>query len=78
MSPDTIRIDELLLRLPTLDESRARLIAEDVSARLAGALGRRRMMPIPRRDALSVHIPDNVPAEQLAELIAARILEALR
>lgn len=78
MSPDTIRIDELLLRLPSLDESRARLIARDVSARLARAFGRRDMPPLPRRDTLTVHIPDGVPAERLAEIIAARIVEALR
>jgi hypothetical protein len=76
--PRTLRIDELLLRLPSLDETQARRIAEDVAARLARAVGRTEMYPVPAGAALSVRVPDGTPAEELAETIARRILEALR
>ena len=78
MIPETMRIDELLLRLPSLDEAQARQIAEEVSARLARALGRTEMFPVPAGSALSVRIPAGTPPERLAETIANRILEALR
>jgi hypothetical protein len=78
MIPETLRIKELLLRMPALDETRARHIAADVAARLARALGRTEMYPLPAGASLSVRIPAGVPPEQLAETIAARILEALR
>lgn len=74
---ETLRIDELLLRLPSLDETRARRIAEDVSARLARAVGRTDMYPVPAGVALSVRIPAGTPPDELAETIARRILEAL-
>ena len=78
MMPRTVRIDELLLRLPSLDEDKARRLAEDVADRLSRALGRSEMYPIPAGASLSIRIPDGTPPEELAETIARRILEALR
>jgi hypothetical protein len=78
MMTKTLRIDELLLRLPSLDEDRARRLAEDVADRLARALGRSEMYPIPAGASLSIRIPDGTPPEELAETITRRILEALR
>jgi hypothetical protein len=78
MMPGTVRIDQLLLRLPSLDEDRARRLAEDVADRLARALGRSEMYPVPAGASLSIRIPDGTPPEELAETIARRILEALR
>ena len=78
MMPRTLRIDELLLRLPSLDEEQARRIAEDVADRLARAVGRTEMYPLPAGAALSIRIPDGTPREELAEMITQRILEALR
>jgi hypothetical protein len=78
MIPETLRIDELLLRLPGLDEAQARQIAEEVSARLAEAVGRTDMFPVPAGAVLSVRIPAETPAAELTETITRRILEALR
>jgi hypothetical protein len=78
MIPETIRIDELLLRLPGVDEVAARRVATDVAQRLARALGRTEMYPLPAGAALNVRIPAGVAPEDLAETIADRILEALR
>jgi hypothetical protein len=78
MIPKTLRIDELLLRLPSLDEAHARRIAEDVADRLARAVGRTEMYPLPAGAMLSVRIPDGTPPDELAETISRRILEALR
>lgn len=78
MIPDTIRIEELLLRLPGLDEERGRRIAGDVAARLAAALGRTELYPLPAGASLRVRVPAGTPPEDLAETIAGRILEALR
>jgi hypothetical protein len=78
MIPETLRIDELLLRLPSLDEEQARRIADDVADRLARAVGRTEMFPVPAGAALSIRIPAGTPFEQLAETITRRILEALR
>ena len=78
MIPDTLRIDELLLRLPGIDEPTARQIAEDVAARLARALGRDEMFPVPAGSSLRVQIPAGVPRADLAETIAGRILEIMR
>jgi hypothetical protein len=77
MIAETLRIDELLLRLPSLDETQARQIAEDVSARLVRAVGRAEMFPVPAGVALSVRIPAGTPPDELADTIARRILEAL-
>ena len=66
MIPKTVRIDELLLRLPSLDEAQARRLAEDVADRLARALGRTEMYPIPAGASLSIRIPDGTPPEELA------------
>jgi hypothetical protein len=78
MNPETLRIDELVLRLPSVEEARARLIAKDVAERVASAVGRTEMYTIPAGAALSVYIPAGTPTEDLAETIARRILEALR
>jgi hypothetical protein len=78
MIPETLRIDELLLRLPSLDEVQARRLAEDVADRLASAVGRTEMYSIPAGARLSVRIPAGTPPEELAETIARRILEGLR
>jgi hypothetical protein len=78
MIPETIRIDELLLRLPGIDEVAARRVAANVAERLARAAGRTEMYSLPAGAALKVHIPAGVPPEDLAETIADRILEALR
>jgi hypothetical protein len=78
MIPETIRIDELLLRLPGVDEVAARRIAAEVAERLARAVGRTEMYPLPVGAALKVRVPSGIAPEQLAETIADRILEALR
>ncbi len=78
MIPETIRIDELLLRLPNLDEVAARNIAGRVAERLAKALGRTEMYPLPAGSALRVRIPAGIPSDELVDTIADRILEALR
>ena len=78
MIPETLRVDELLLRLPELDEEDARRLAVDVSARLARALGRTEMYPLPDGASLSVRIPPDTPRRDLARVIADRSLEALR
>jgi len=78
MMPQTLRIDELLLRLPSLDEEQARRIAKDVAYRLARAVGRTEMYPVPPGAVLSIRIPDGTPGEELVETITRRILEALR
>jgi hypothetical protein len=78
MMPQTLRIDELLMRLPSLDEEQARRIARDVADRLARAVGRTEMYPVPAGAGLSIRIPDGTPHDELAETITRRILEALR
>ena len=78
MIPETLRIDELLMRLPGIDETEAREVAGNVAARVARALGRTDMIPLPAGSVLRVRIPAGVPREELAETIAERILEALR
>jgi hypothetical protein len=78
MMPQTLRIDELLMRLPSLDEEQARRIARDVADRLARAVGGIEMYPVPAGAALSIRIPDGTPRDELAETITRRILEALR
>lgn len=78
MMPRTLNIDELVLRLPSVDEEQAGRIARDVADRLARALGRMEMYPLPAGAAVSIRIADGTPYEEMAEMIARRILEALR
>ena len=78
MTPETLRIDELLLRLPSLDEAQAHRIADDVAERLSRAVGRVEMTALPAGATLSIRIPAGTPDSDLAETIAHRILEALR
>jgi hypothetical protein len=78
MMPQTLRIDDLLLRLPSLDEEQAHRIAKDVADRLARTVGRTEMYRLPAGAALSIRIPDGTPRDELAETITRRILEALR
>jgi hypothetical protein len=78
MIPETLRIDELLLRVPDLQPEQARRLAADVAARLARALGRMDMYPVPHGAALSVRVPPGTPRSELARVIAGQILEALR
>jgi hypothetical protein len=78
MTPETLRIEDLLLHLPSLDEAEARRIAKGVAERLARAVGRTEMYAVPAGAALSIRIPEGTPREELAETITRRILEALR
>lgn len=78
MIPETLRIDELLLRVPELQPEQARRLAADVAARLARALGRIEMYPVPNGVSLSVRIQPGTPRGELAKVIADQILEALR
>ena len=78
MIPETLRIDELLLRVPDLQPEQARRLAADVAARLARALGRMEMYPVPDGATLSVRVPPGTPRGELARVIAGQILEALR
>ncbi|WP_266182085.1 hypothetical protein [Dyella humicola] len=78
MMPRTLRIDELVLRLSALDEEQGGRIAKDVANRLARAVGRMEMYPIPAGAVVSIRISDGTPHEEMAEMITQRILEALR
>ncbi|HKA31494.1 MAG TPA: hypothetical protein VKH82_19075 [Candidatus Binatia bacterium] len=78
MIPETLRIDELLLRVPNLQPEEARRLAADVAALLARALGRTEMYPVPHGASLSVRVPPGTPHRELARVIAGQILEALR
>jgi hypothetical protein len=78
MIPETIHIEELLLRLPNLDEVAARRIAAQVAERLSRSLGRSDLYPMPAGSTLRVRIPAGIPADELVDTIAQRILEALR
>ena len=78
MMAETLRIDELLLRVPDLQPEQARRLAADVAARLARALGRTEMYPVPHGALLWVRVPAGTPRGELAEVIAGQILEALR
>jgi hypothetical protein len=78
MIPETLRIDELLLRVPGLDEDQARWLAQDVAALLARQFGRHEMYPVPARALLHVRIPHGTPRRELAAAIAAQILEAIQ
>ena len=78
MIPETMRIDELLLRVPDLEPEQARRLAGDVAARLARALGRTEMYPVPNGASVSVRIPPGTPRRELAQVIADQIMEALR
>jgi hypothetical protein len=82
MIPETLRIDELLLRVPALEAEQARALAADVAARLARALGRREtypeMYPVPDGASLAVRVRPDTPRGELARAIADQILEALR
>ena len=78
MIPRTLRIDELLLRLPSLDDEQARRLAQDIAERLARSVGRMEMYPLPAGVALSVRVPQGTPDDELAETITQRILEALQ
>jgi hypothetical protein len=78
MIPETLRIDELLLRVTDLEPDQARRLAADVGARLARALGRTEMYPVPVGASLLVRVSPGTPRGELAQLIAGQILEALR
>jgi len=78
MASETIRIEELHLRVPGLSREEARRLAEDVARLVAEALpasGRSE-----RLGALDIRtsIPSATPRDRLASLIAGSILEKLR
>jgi hypothetical protein len=77
MSPETVRIDELVLRLPGVDVDRAHALADEVARRLAQALRVRALVSVPAALALRVRVPDRTPPEEMAESIARQVLEAL-
>jgi hypothetical protein len=75
---ETLRIDDLLLRVPGVDERDAPRLAREVGARLARALDRAEMSDVPAGATLHVRIPYGTPRGEMADVVARQILEALR
>jgi hypothetical protein len=78
MISETLRIDEMLLRVPQLSEDQARWLAQDVAELLARALGRTEIYPLPAGALLNIRIPHGTPRSELAGTIASQIIEVLR
>ena len=77
MNAETVRIDELSLRVPGISTEEARRLGEDVARRIASALP-----PDGRTEHLGaldlrVSIPHGMPRDQLAIAIARGILEKM-
>ena len=78
MGYETVRIDQLHLRVSGLSEPEARRLGEDVSRRVAFGLppdGRTEHLGLLN---LRISIPSGVARERLVERIAEEILKSLR
>lgn len=78
MAGKTLEIEDLVLRIPGLAGADARRVGEEVARRLAEALQRWRMGPVPPALDLRVTVPSRTRREDLPRLIVTRILSALQ
>ncbi len=78
MPGETVRIDELHLRVPGLSAEEARRLGEEVAWRMADALPvEGRVEHLGALD-LRLTVPSGTPRDRLAEEIARAILQKLR
>jgi hypothetical protein len=78
MARETVRIEQLRLRLPGLSMEQARRFGQEVARQVAEGLpaeGRHTRMGAAQ---VRVHSPASAPRDQLARNVALRILESLR
>ena len=76
MIPETVSIDDLILRLPGLERDAARKLGEDVARILARELPSLHVLP--EGLSLRLRVPSTARADDLAAALAEQILEALR
>jgi hypothetical protein len=77
MGCETVRIDELRLRVPGLSEPEARRLGEDVARRVADGLAAHGRVEHLGLLDLRISMPSGVSKERLAERIAEEILKKL-